>query len=898
MTHKLALTLLTITLFAGVTLTASAQSQLNKIRIDACLGEQPKVEDKSKANEEAAMSDEERKNLEKIKYEREHKEFEALVELERKRGLVLDVRPFAINQATGKLSFNGQTGRVTVVNMNPFVYRYTISVAQQELTNSALSDFLAILLPPSLRAGGAQPGQTDTEALKTRLERIAARLNQIQCTNNSDAGCEALKAMKTIVDELQGVFVSPPAIKVPTEFGTYRDDLLKVRNDEADAYGTCIATTQMHAHLDNFFDGTNPLQELENADKQITAAEQAVQDLTQLVADYKADTALKDYNGRCQGFKCVNQFDTYANEAAAAIAPWREEVDSLLATGKQMKTALDATNEMAEQDGLFARTSEIIKRFEFSEATVSVTRTERGKAAENMASNVTKNHKAEATTNGGGAGNGGPNDEDSEEKDDSSKDKKDSGDKEKGSNGNGNGGNAQAPQSNQSIQIGRPRFLLSGGLVFTPMQRRTFDKVTGFTRDANGNPTGDGTDSVIGLKEDSPRRLLPMAVLNTRIHSFSPTSVFFSLGVTAKHDSNVDIEYLIGPSVSLLNERAFFTFGGYLGRVQNLVPDVKIGDKIPDSAGDAQLFTSRYSWKPGFSFTYVMSENSKQSASLDAGGTSASGKQADLKNEIRIGGIPFNLAMGLVYSSLEDQTYDEILGFARDRQGNLTNGETLTRIAGLTSDSSYRVIPMVMLHSRLLDFGSRSFYFSTGVSGRKVDDAMKVEYLLGGSVNVYKRKLFFTFGAFAGKRQVLGGDFFTGAALGKDQSVTTHDRYIWKPAFGFSYDMSRVFRRESQYATKRSRHKEAQKHKGPIQDHLCFLCFFVAYIIPRHGTTITRSPIRVSHVTQVSRVLVDGDRHARARHRREHDDLQRRQRCHGGATSLPRTRSPRAHLGE
>jgi hypothetical protein len=105
---------------------------------------------------------------------------------------------------------------------------------------------------------------------------------------------------------------------------------------------------------------------------------------------------------------------------------------------------------------------------------------------------------------------------------------------------------------------------------------------------------------------------------------------------------------------------------------------------------------------------------------------------------------------------------------------------------------------MAMLHSRLLNFGSRSLYFTTGVSGRKVDDDLKIEYLLGASVNIYRRKLFFTFGAFAGKRQELSGDFFQGAALEKDQSVPTHDRYIWKPAFGFSYDISRVFRRDSQ----------------------------------------------------------------------------------------------------
>ena len=153
--------------------------------------------------------------------------------------------------------------------------------------------------------------------------------------------------------------------------------------------------------------------------------------------------------------------------------------------------------------------------------------------------------------------------------------------------------------------------------------------------------------------------------------------------------------------------------------------------------------------------------------------------------------------MGLIYSSLEDQTYDEIVGFARDREGNLTNGQNLTRIVGLASDSGYRVIPMVMLHSRLLDFGSRSLYFTTGVSGRKTDNNVKIEYLLGTSVNLYRRKLFLTFGTFAGKQQLLGGDFFRGAPLETNQNVTIHDRYVWKPAFGFSYDMSRIFRRDS-----------------------------------------------------------------------------------------------------
>jgi hypothetical protein len=99
----------------------------------------------------------------------------------------------------------------------------------------------------------------------------------------------------------------------------------------------------------------------------------------------------------------------------------------------------------------------------------------------------------------------------------------------------------------------------------------------------------------------------------------------------------------------------------------------------------------------------------------------------------------------------------------------------------------------------LFDFGeNHSFYFSTGVTGKKSDDKVEIEYLLGGTVNAYRRKVFVTFGAFAGKQAVLGGDFFLGAKLDKDQPVTTTTRYVWKPGFAISYDITRILKRDSQ----------------------------------------------------------------------------------------------------
>ena len=96
--------------------------------------------------------------------------------------------------------------------------------------------------------------------------------------------------------------------------------------------------------------------------------------------------------------------------------------------------------------------------------------------------------------------------------------------------------------------------------------------------------------------------------------------MFLSLGITGKHDDNVDLEYLIGPSVSFLNDRALFTFGAYGGLTQNLVSDVKVGDAIPDSLGDAQFFRKTLTWKPGFSFSYAISRTKKAERERSSGG--------------------------------------------------------------------------------------------------------------------------------------------------------------------------------------------------------------------------------------------------------------------------------------
>lgn len=760
--------LLVLQTYAG---SVYAQSPLNDIRIGACGKEET---------------------------------LEVLIENERKRGLVIDARPFAVNQSTGKVSFNGKAGRVSVVHMNPFIYRYNVSVSQQELVSSAVTDFIEILLPPGLRIGSKTQKQADENAKKIRARivqqttaasPIARRLGHFDpanCNNPNDAGCVALKTMHAefilIRDALNAA--SLEAQLTPPEFvEDFKSDLVELRNEEANAAKTCTRAQDLNTSLTNNkpVDYLNSLSDISDVIDEITLN---ANDLSDLADKYSEDSGLKDYVVRCDGFNCVNEFRDYANAVVALLRLYRRDLSALTAVAEAMERAFDLTEQMKNKNGVFARTFDVPKKFELTEATISIARTRLDSKPEPPTADVDeddedgRHHPPE---------NGVATKGDDTAKEDGNKEGEKEKEKEKNSKDAKKNVSADI---NETIQIGRPRFLLSGGLVFSPLRREAFDSIKGFALDANGNPTGDGNKNVVGFTENSPRRLMPMVMLNSRLTSFNPTSLYFSLGVTAKHDDNVDVEYLLGPSISLLNERALLTFGGYVGKVQNLVPDLKIGDEIPDSAGDAKLFTKRYSWKPGFSFTYVFSENRRGEGGSSAGG--GGGGNGDLKNEIRIGGIPFNLAMGLAYTSLEERTYDEIVGFARDRNGNLTNGENLTRVVGLTSSSGYRLAPLALLHSRLFDFGNRSFYFSTGVTGKKTDDKLAIEYLLGGTVNAYRRKIFVTFGAFAGKQTVLGGDFFLGAKLDKDQSVTTTTRYVWKPGFAISYDITRILRKDSQ----------------------------------------------------------------------------------------------------
>jgi hypothetical protein len=156
-----------------------------------------------------------------------------------------------------------------------------------------------------------------------------------------------------------------------------------------------------------------------------------------------------------------------------------------------------------------------------------------------------------------------------------------------------------------------PFFSISGGLIFSPLRKREYVRVQGFELDAQGNQVlVDGKPNlttVIGLKESSPTRIIPAVFLNgllTERKTGFVDGVHFTLGITAKNDNKgTDVEFLVGPSLSMLERRMFFTFGGYAGKQQKLAGNLFEGLALPSGVSEIPV-EKNYRWSFGFALSY------------------------------------------------------------------------------------------------------------------------------------------------------------------------------------------------------------------------------------------------------------------------------------------------------
>jgi hypothetical protein len=146
---------------------------------------------------------------------------------------------------------------------------------------------------------------------------------------------------------------------------------------------------------------------------------------------------------------------------------------------------------------------------------------------------------------------------------------------------------------------GGPRFAVAGGVVVSPLETINFKRVPALI---NGQQT-----TIVGQDESSNSRILPILMLHGRfLEGKGPISGFhFSLGVTAKPtDSGTNVEFLLGPSISFIEERLFFTFGGYAGRRKQLEGNLVPGQELPKDFSDEIPTSNHLVWKPGIALTY------------------------------------------------------------------------------------------------------------------------------------------------------------------------------------------------------------------------------------------------------------------------------------------------------
>ena len=509
------------------------------------------------------------------------------------------------------------------------------------------------------------------------------------------------------------------------------------------------------------------------------------------LAAYQADDGLKDLplvrSG--SGFKYTKVLDDFADEISGSIfEKYNTELTKILTNVVALDDMKAAINDIkGKENTLLQQVIPIGGRYDHSVVTVTVEPIPKSKEASASTNSPAKDaDKATGNTSDPGPAVSEPSEGTGKTKGETALAKSKFNSESRQSDLDIPVGEATSSvsQTTGEATINRPRLELSAGIVYSSLERREFQEVLGFERDRDGNLTnGETLTKVVGFSEDSDHRLLPIAMLNTRLTNRPNRNLYFSLGVTAKRtNSGTKVEYLVGPSVNL-NSGLMLTVGGYAGKQQKLAGDLFLGAKLPSGISEVS-FRESYQWKPGFALTYRIPLASTEKAEVKAeSGSGSKGVTAEgILNQPR-----FELSAGLAYSSLAKQEFQEVAGFARDRAGNLTNGETLTRIVGIHEDSNRRLLPMAMLNTRLTSRPNYNIYFSLGITAKRDEAGTDVEYLMGPSINLGKY-IMLTGGIYAGKQQQLGGDLFLNAALPEGQSdIPIRKEYHFKPGFAFTY---------------------------------------------------------------------------------------------------------------
>lgn len=150
------------------------------------------------------------------------------------------------------------------------------------------------------------------------------------------------------------------------------------------------------------------------------------------------------------------------------------------------------------------------------------------------------------------------------------------------------------------------------------------------------------------------------------------------------------------------------------------------------------------------------------------------------------GGPRFTLAAGVSLSRLKKQEFQRVQGTVPGQQG-------LVPLIGLKESSNTRNNFIVMLHARLFDipFGRTTkvpLHFSLGITRSGDNRGTDPEYLFGPSLSFLDNRLFFTGGAYLGKRQTLEGNLAVGSQVPADLAeIPIRKDNRWGFGFAITY---------------------------------------------------------------------------------------------------------------
>jgi hypothetical protein len=555
-----------------------------------------------------------------------------------KTALVIDVRPDQINQFRGKSSFKDEA-HIVLVNMNPFLFSYSLKVDQTEIQDTGFLNFLKLLGSPVSDIIGSASAANKSEAITAtvggNLGVLITRTNNVPAAPH--ASCDAAQVAdatlaihelaqvrQQVLNALLGAGGAPgltaTIVARNNQYGNARKTFLAQKDEifdsSVEATQLCNSTNTLHMQLSPA--GAYP--SVDAMGKVLTE----VRDFKSLVGELQS-SALEyktEYDGcpaRANGLSYAENLIRLAIELTKLAEAYETKVNALIAETKSynalVKTIAALNN---HENRMLQREYTVKSRFDISALDITATAVPLGEDAglpreftpqrvvgDIQSAQTSREPQGNARLVNVGAA-------------DSAQGVRvfaprmsvtaqaagaDGSTANPGGEGDHDGG---AKQIKTKGTIGARRFEISAGMAFSGLDREEFKPVLGYPRNAAGefiDPASGNTTTtpkltqIVGFSEQSSRRFGPMALLHYRMPFHR--NVFLSAGFTGKNDDyGLNLEYLLGPSV--LYKNMFFTFGGYAGKQQKLAGDLYLGAPVD---GDFAV-RKDYKWSWGFSFTY------------------------------------------------------------------------------------------------------------------------------------------------------------------------------------------------------------------------------------------------------------------------------------------------------